>query len=43
MSAPPAETPVPFSFLAAIFAAAIVVGAAIAYLGITGHLGAGIP
>ena len=33
----------PLSFVIVVFAAAIVIGAVIAYLGITGQIGAGIP
>jgi hypothetical protein len=43
MGRPAADTVVPLSFLLAIFGVAIVVGGLIAYLGITGALGAGIP
>jgi hypothetical protein len=35
--------PVPRTFLFVVFAVAILVGALIAYAGITGHLGSGIP
>ncbi|MGD0250096.1 MAG: hypothetical protein ABSB97_04325 [Thermoplasmata archaeon] len=43
MESPPADTAVPRSFAVAMFVAAIVVGAVIAYLGITGRIGTGIP
>lgn len=43
MDAMPTDTAVPRTFLIAVFAAAIVVGVVIAYLGITGQMGAGIP
>lgn len=43
MSATSAGAPVPRSFVIVIFAIALVVGVAIAYLGTTGQLGAGIP
>ncbi len=35
--------PIPLAFVIVSFAAAIAIGAAIAYLGITGRIGAGIP
>jgi hypothetical protein len=35
--------PVPASFVILIFAVAVAVAAVIAYLGFSGHLGAGIP
>ncbi len=41
-SAEPAPT-LPLSFVIVVFAVAIAIGAAIAYLGITGQIGAGIP
>jgi hypothetical protein len=40
---PDASAPVPRWFLVVVFAAATLVGALIAYYGITGHLGSGIP
>jgi hypothetical protein len=43
MDHPTPDTAVPPLFLIAVFGVAIVVGAVIAYLGITGHIGAGIP
>lgn len=43
MSAIPLGPPVPRSFLIVIFAVAIVAGTLVAYLGMTGQLGAGIP
>jgi hypothetical protein len=38
-----ATTPVPPAFVIAIFAVALVVAGLIAYYGIMGHLGAGVP
>ena len=43
MSEPDRLPPVPPSFLIVIFAIAIAAGAALAYFGATGQLGAGIP
>ncbi len=43
MSSPPADSKVPPAFVIVLFAAAIVVGVVVAYLGITGAIGAGIP
>ena len=34
---------IPPAFLIVVFAVAILIGALVAYFGITGHLGAGIP
>ena len=39
----PSEARVPVAFLIAVFAAAIVVGGLIAYLGISGAIGGAIP
>ncbi len=35
--------PVPLSFVIVVFTVAIVVGVAVAWLGMTGRIGAGIP
>ncbi len=43
MSPPVPSTRVPIGFLIGIFAAATVVGVVIAYLGIHGSIGTGIP
>jgi hypothetical protein len=40
---PAASAPVPRMFVVVVFAVAILAGALIAYYGITGHLGSGIP
>ena len=37
------DPPVPRTFLLAVFAASILVGAVVMYFGVTGHLGSGIP
>lgn len=39
----PSPPPLPWLFFLVAIAAAVAVGATIAYLGLTGHLGAGIP
>jgi hypothetical protein len=43
VNAPPIDTKVPPAFVIGLFAVAIIVGVAIAYLGITGQIGTGIP
>lgn len=42
-SAPREPPPLPWLFFIVAIVAAVAVGALIAYLGVTGHLGAGIP
>ena len=43
MAAEHEAPPVPLSFLIVVFSVAIIVGAVVAYLGITGQLGGPIP
>ena len=44
MAAPkPVAPPFPRTFVIVLFLGAAIVGGVVAYLGVTGHLGAGIP